>query len=110
MKCSVDGKRCYSCPLDFFTLEKSVVSEASSMEGLPSILTTLFGSLMGDIKEMKIKEIHIEKTCVKKCPETMDEKPVKADLSRRICLIEDGNSLFSFLSPHDEEEKKDVLS
>ena len=59
---------------------------------------------------MKIKEIHLEKTCVKKCPETLEDKKVSADLSRRICVVESGDSLFSFLSPHDEEEKKDVLS
>lgn len=27
VKCSVDGKRCFSCPIDKFTLEETVVTE-----------------------------------------------------------------------------------
>lgn len=88
------------------------MTESSSMDGLPGILGTLFGSLLGNVKEMKIKEIHLEKKCVKECPLTIDDdkKKVKADKSRRICLVEDEDSMLSFLGSHTQEDKKDVLS
>ena len=45
-------------------------------------------------------EIHMEKKCVKKCPEESGEKKVIVDESRKICFVEDKESPFSFLSPN----------
>jgi len=46
---------------------------------LPNLLSTLFGKLLGDMTNIKMTEIHLEKKCVKKCPEKINDKKVIAD-------------------------------
>lgn len=50
---------------------------------LPTLLSGLFGNLFKELKDVKITEIHMEKKCVKKCPETLHDKKVIIDYSRR---------------------------
>lgn len=84
-------------------MEETVVTESNSLDNaqfLPNLLSTLFGKLLGDMGNIKMTEIHMEKKCVKKCPEKSGDKKVIVDESRKICFAEDKDSPFSFLSPH----------
>lgn len=75
---------------------------------LPNLISKIFGGLLKDFKnagQMKITEIRMEKKCVEKCPSKIKEKEVIVDNSRRICLVKDDQSPFSFLQPHKSSQK-----